>query len=102
MQFDASQHRDVVSALVRREAVAKITDCGLVCRVARRPHASDIASGTLLYTAPDVLQTNQLHMHSDVYSFGVIMWELIMGTCVLQRCAAPSFVRRDAKSFLYR
>jgi serine/threonine protein kinase len=90
VQYDASEHRSVRSALRRGAAVPKVSDFGAAMRVAQNAsHASGAATGSPFYVAPETAASARLHQVSDVYAYGVIMWELMMGCLVYVPKCAP-------------
>jgi len=78
-------HRDLKSLniLVNRNWEAKITDFGL-SKMNASSVMTSLVYGTLLWTAPEILNTNPhatqempYSKGSDIYGFGIILWELL-------------------------
>jgi len=68
-------HRDLKPAnILFVNGTAKISDFGLSTFAKKQ---TDVCTGTVLYSAPEVLsKTGQNSFASDGYSFGIMLWEL--------------------------
>lgn len=75
---------------------AKLGDFGLSRNVTNIER--DSFSGTMQYTAPEILQANAFSTAADVYSFGVCLWEMAVGDIPFKDISPTSVIWGVVKS----
>jgi serine/threonine protein kinase/N-acetylneuraminic acid mutarotase len=80
-------HRDIKPAnvLVNDYAEPQLSDFGIARIVGGYETATGVFSGTISYTAPEVLAGNPPTVAADVYSLGATIYALIAGTAAHER-----------------
>eukprot|EP01126_Amoeba_proteus_P021429 TRINITY_DN2176_c0_g2_i6.p1 TRINITY_DN2176_c0_g2~~TRINITY_DN2176_c0_g2_i6.p1 ORF type:complete len:495 (-),score=91.27 TRINITY_DN2176_c0_g2_i6:146-1630(-) len=74
-------HRDLKSSnlLIDEQYKVKVCDFGLsqVKEHGQMLKDDDLAKGTPLWMAPEVMQFKEFNEKADVYSFGIVLWEFL-------------------------
>lgn len=74
-------HRDLKSSnlLIDENGKVKVCDFGLaqVKPQGQNLQDDDLAKGTPLWMAPEVMQFREFNEKADVYSFGIVLWEFL-------------------------
>ena len=71
--FEISHY--ALSSKVGRGDCTKLSDIGIIGR-------DEVTKKSMIYAAPEVLQTHSYSAGSDVYSFGLTLWEMWYGSRV--------------------
>eukprot|EP00727_Mastigamoeba_balamuthi_P010947 m51a1_g6475 putative adenylate guanylate cyclase (2810) ;mRNA; f:78846-93655 len=97
-------HRDLKSSniLLDSNMQAKVSDFGLTLFAQRGSSHKGCAAviGTILWTAPEVLDGAACTPQSDVYSFGIIAWEIITREVPYDDCNPHTVAMRVVKEGL--
>ena len=75
-------HRDIKpgNILLDKEGIVKITDFGIAIMDGHSGNeSSESFTGSVFYTPPEVLRSNEITSQGDIFSLGVVMYELITG-----------------------